>query len=124
MSTTNYLDPEGMLKLVDRYLNTAGPSFQLKSTSKYLQLVAKNIEAAIHAHDRGKKYVVHSTQFPNEFLIPMSMEPLFNKLYATVVNTFSDDNQAYMNLADDMGFLCYNCSCYRCLDAMTSETAA
>jgi hypothetical protein len=45
MNTTKYLKPEGMLKLVDGSLKTAGSSFQLKSTSKYLQLVAKNIEA-------------------------------------------------------------------------------
>jgi len=68
MGTSKYLDPEGMLKLIDGYLKTAGPTFQLKATSKYLRLTAKNIEVAIHAHDRGKKYAVHSTQFPNEFL--------------------------------------------------------
>jgi len=53
MSTKKYLDPEGMLKLIDGYLKKAGPTFQLKATSKYLELSAKNVEAAIHAHDRG-----------------------------------------------------------------------
>jgi hypothetical protein len=57
----------------------------------------RNIRAAGRScqgtrHDRGKKYVVHSTQFPNEFFIPMGVEPLFNELYSTVVNMFSDDN--------------------------------
>jgi benzoyl-CoA reductase subunit B len=118
MSTTKYLDPEGMLKLVDGYLKKAGPTFQLKATSKYLQLTAKNIEAAIHAHDRGMKYAVHSTQFPNEFFIPMGIAPLFNELYSTVVNMFSDDNQEFMNIADGMGFPCYNCSYYRTFYAM------
>jgi len=118
MSTKKYLDPEGMLKLIDGYLKKAGPTFQLKSTSKYLQLTAKNIEAAIHAHDRGKKYAVHSTQFPNEFFIPMGIAPLFNELYSTVVNMFSDDNQEFMNIADGMGFPCYNCSYYRSFYAM------
>jgi benzoyl-CoA reductase/2-hydroxyglutaryl-CoA dehydratase subunit BcrC/BadD/HgdB len=112
MSITKYLEPEGMLKLVEGYLKKATPSFQLKSTAKYLQLVAKNVENAIHAHDRGKKYAVHSTQFPNEFFIPMGIEPLFNEMYTTVVNMFSDDNQAYIGIAQEMGFPCYNCSYY------------
>jgi benzoyl-CoA reductase/2-hydroxyglutaryl-CoA dehydratase subunit BcrC/BadD/HgdB len=118
MSTKKYLDPEGMLKLVDGYLKKAGPTFKLKSTSKYLELSAKNIEAAIHAHDRGKKYAVHSTQFPNEFFIPMGIAPLFNELYTTLVNMFSDDNQEYMDISDGMGFPCYNCTYYRCFYAM------
>jgi hypothetical protein len=45
MTTTEYLDPEGMLKLVNGYLKANESKFQLKSTAKYLQLVAKNIEA-------------------------------------------------------------------------------
>jgi len=36
MSTKKYLDPEGMLKLVENNLKKFGPTFQLKSTSKYL----------------------------------------------------------------------------------------
>ena len=123
MSTTKYLDPEGMLKLVHGYLKKAGPTFQLKSTSKYLELSAKNIEAAIHAHDHGMKYAVHSTQFPNEFFIPMGIAPLFNELYTSLVNMFSDDNQAYIDLADEMGFPCYNCSYYRCFYAMIEAGA-
>jgi benzoyl-CoA reductase subunit B len=107
-----------MLKLIDGYLKKAGPTFQLKATSKYLQLTAKNVEAAIHAHDHGKKYAVHSTQFPNEFFIPMGIAPLFNELYSTVVNMFSDDNQKFMEIADGMGFPCYNCSYYRSFYAM------
>jgi len=118
MSTKKYLDPEGMLKLIDGYLKKAEPTFQLKATSKYLRLTAKNIEAAIHAHDHGKKYAVHSTQFPNEFFIPMGIAPLFNELYSTVVNMFSDDNQEFMTIADGMGFPCYNCSYYRSFYAM------
>jgi hypothetical protein len=123
MSTTKYLEPEGMLKLVDGYLKKATPSFQLKSTAKYLQLVAKNVENAIHAHDRGKKYAVHSTQFPNEFFIPMGIEPLFNEMYTTVVNMFSDDNQAYIGIAQEMGFPCYNCSYYSCFYGMIEAGA-
>ena len=123
MNTTKYLDPEGMLKLVDGYLKKATPSFQLKSTAKYLQLVAKNVENAIHAHDRGKKYAVHSTQFPNEFFIPMGIEPLFNEMYTTVVNMFSDDNQAYIGIAQEMGFPCYNCSYYSCFYGMIEAGA-
>jgi benzoyl-CoA reductase subunit B len=114
MTTTKYLDPEGMLKLVENNLKKFGSKFQLKSTSKYLQLSAKNIEAAIHAHDHGKKYAVHSTQFPNEFFIPMGIAPLFNELYTTLTNMYSDDNQEYMNISDSMGYPCYNCSYYRC----------
>jgi len=49
MSTKKYLEPEGMFNMVDGYLKKAGPSFQLKSTSKCLQLVAKNIEAMFTA---------------------------------------------------------------------------
>jgi benzoyl-CoA reductase/2-hydroxyglutaryl-CoA dehydratase subunit BcrC/BadD/HgdB len=123
MSTTKYLEPEGMLKLVDGYLKKATPSFQLKSTAKYLQLVAKNVENAIHAHDRAKKYAVHSTQFPNEFFIPMGIEPLFNEMYTTVVNMFSDDNQAYIGIAQEMGFPCYNCSYYSCFYGMIEAGA-
>jgi benzoyl-CoA reductase/2-hydroxyglutaryl-CoA dehydratase subunit BcrC/BadD/HgdB len=122
-SPSKYLDPEGMLTLVNGYLKKAGPTFQLKSTTKYLELVAKNIEAAIHAHDRGQKYAVHSTQFPNEFFIPMGIQPLFNELYTTVVNMFSDDNQKYMEIADNMGFPCNNCSYYRCFYAMIENGA-
>jgi benzoyl-CoA reductase/2-hydroxyglutaryl-CoA dehydratase subunit BcrC/BadD/HgdB len=123
MSITKYLEPEGMLKLVEGYLKKATPSFQLKSTAKYLQLVAKNVENAIHAHDRGKKYAVHSTQFPNEFFIPMGIEPLFNEMYTTVVNMFSDDNQAYIGIAQEMGFPCYNCSYYSCFYGMIEAGA-
>jgi benzoyl-CoA reductase/2-hydroxyglutaryl-CoA dehydratase subunit BcrC/BadD/HgdB len=123
MSTTKYLDPEGMLKLIDGYLKKAGPTFQLKASYKYLELSAKNVEAAIHAHDRGMKYAVHSTQFPNEFFIPMGIAPLFNELYTTIVNMFSDDNQAYMDISDSMGFPCYNCTYYRCFYAMIENGA-
>jgi benzoyl-CoA reductase/2-hydroxyglutaryl-CoA dehydratase subunit BcrC/BadD/HgdB len=123
MGTSKYLEPEGMLKLVAGYLKKATPSFQLKSTAKYLQLVAKNVENAIHAHDRGKKYAVHSTQFPNEFFIPMGIEPLFNEMYTTVVNMFSDDNQAYIGIAQEMGFPCYNCSYYSCFYGMIEAGA-
>ncbi len=37
MDAKKYLDPEGMLKLVDGYLKAKESSFQLKATSKYLQ---------------------------------------------------------------------------------------
>lgn len=61
-----FKDPTKRPRLFRSALKDVGKVFKLKSTAKYLQLVAKNVEAAIHAHDRGRKYVVHSTQFADQ----------------------------------------------------------
>jgi len=123
MSTTKYLDPEGMLKLVHGYLKKAGPTFQLKSTSKYLELSAKNIEAAIHAHDHGMKYAVHSTQFPTSSSSPWVSLPSSTSCTPRSSTCSAMTTRRYIDLADEMGFPCYNCSYYRCFYAMIEAGA-
>jgi benzoyl-CoA reductase subunit B len=113
VSETTYMTPERMLQGIDAYLKASEPKFQLKATGNYLKLVAKNIENAIKAHERGQKYVVHSTQFPNEFFIPFDIQPLFNELYSTILGMFSLDNAKFIDVSDELGFPCDNCSYYR-----------
>lgn len=123
MSTTKYLDPETMMVRITQFVKANEPNFQLKSTPGYFQMIVRNIDAAVHAHERGKFYVVHSTQFPNELFIAMDIEPLFNELYSTIVGIFSDDNQAFLGVSDELGFPCYNCSYYRTFYGMIEKGA-
>jgi len=75
MSTKKYLDPEGMLKLVENNLKKFGRRFSSNLTCKYLELSAKNIEAAIHAHDHGMTVRGPFHAVPQRVLIPMVSLP-------------------------------------------------
>ncbi len=112
-TTDKYLNPDGMIDLVNKFIEAQSGTFQLQSTPGYLRLIVKNIKDAIHAHEEGNFYAVHSTQFPIEFFYPLGIKPLFNELYSTIVGIVSNDNQKFISTADDLGFPCYNCSYYR-----------
>jgi benzoyl-CoA reductase/2-hydroxyglutaryl-CoA dehydratase subunit BcrC/BadD/HgdB len=103
-SKKRYIDPQAMVEGVRKYLEAQDGNFQLKSTARYLQLVAENIEQALHAKENGNFYAVHSAQFPIELLRPIGVMPLSSELYSTVVGIIGNGNAQFLSISDDIGF--------------------
>jgi benzoyl-CoA reductase subunit B len=118
-----FLDAQAVVEGVKRYIKVQDGKTQLESTPRYLQLVVKNIEQAMHAKENGNFCAVHSTQFPIELFWPLGIMPLFNELYSTIVGIVSNENQQFLSISDDIGFPCYNCSYYRTYYGMVEAGA-
>lgn len=102
-SRKKYVDPQSMVDGIRKHLESQEGNFQLKSTARYLQLIAESIEQALHAKENGNFYAVHSAQFPIELLVPIGVMPLPSELYRTVLALIGNDNQQFLSISGDMG---------------------
>jgi hypothetical protein len=107
------LGARALIGVVEGYIKVQEGKTQLKSTPRYLQLVVKSIEQAIHAKENGNFYAVHSTQFPIELLWPLGITPLLNELYSTIIGLVGNDSQPSLTDAEDASFPRGNCPHYR-----------
>jgi 2-hydroxyglutaryl-CoA dehydratase, D-component len=95
--------PRALIDAVNGHIKSQEGKTQLRSTSRYLKLIVKSIEQAIHAKENGNFYAVHSTDFPIELLWPLGITPLLNELYSTIVGLVGDGKRQCPAGADDNG---------------------
>jgi len=108
-----HLGPRALIDAVNGYIKAQEGKTQLESTPRYLRLVVKSIEQAIHAKENGNFYAVHSTEFPIELLWPLGITPLLNELYGTLIGLVGNCEQQSVTVADDTGLPRGNCLHYR-----------
>ena len=108
-----HLGPRALIDAVNGYIKVQEGKTQLKSTPRYLRLVVKSIEQAIHAKENGNFYAVHSTEFPIELFWPLGITPLLNELYSTIICLVGNGNEPHHSDADDIGFSRGTCLPYR-----------
>jgi hypothetical protein len=118
-----HLDPQALVAAV----YTGGYALQgdcrLESTDRYLRLVAKNIEQAVHARENGNFYALHTAGFPIEFFWPLGITPLSVEIYSTIVGIVSGNRQPLLSLSDRRDVPCYNCSTARTFDEIADLRA-
>lgn len=107
-----HLGPRALIDAVNGYIKLQEGKTQLQSTPRYLQLVVKSIEQAIHAKENGNFYAVHSTEFPIELLWPLGITPLLNELHGTIIGLVGNCEQRSVTVADDTGLPRGNCPHY------------
>jgi benzoyl-CoA reductase/2-hydroxyglutaryl-CoA dehydratase subunit BcrC/BadD/HgdB len=106
-------DPQVLIEEAYRYVGALEGRTQLQSTPRYLRLVVKSIEQAIHAKENGNFYAMHSTRFPVELFWPLGIMPLFDEVCSTVIGLIGNDDPPFLSIADRCGFPRYDCSCDR-----------
>jgi hypothetical protein len=82
---------------------------QLDSTARYLDLVARNIEQAVHARENGNFYALHSAGVPIEFFWPLGITPLSIEIYSTIIGIASYGRRRLLSIPDGTVGCCYHC---------------
>jgi benzoyl-CoA reductase/2-hydroxyglutaryl-CoA dehydratase subunit BcrC/BadD/HgdB len=109
----SHLAPQALIDAVKGHIRAREGQAQLKSTPRYLALVVKSLEQAIHAKENGNFYAIHSLRFPIELLWPLGIMPLCNELCSAIIGMVDNDGERHLSITDDIGFPRYNCAYFR-----------
>ena len=107
------LAPQALIDALKGHISAREGEAQLKSTPRYLALVVKSLEQAIHAKDNGNFCAINSLRFPIELLWPLGIMPLCNELGSAIIGLIGEDRERHLSIADDIGVPRCNCEYYR-----------
>jgi benzoyl-CoA reductase/2-hydroxyglutaryl-CoA dehydratase subunit BcrC/BadD/HgdB len=103
LSEQGHPAPQELVDALEGYIRAQEGKTQLKSTPRYLRLVVKSLEQAIHAKENGNFCAVHSTQFPIELFWPLGIMPLYDELCGAVIGMIGHDGGRYPSSTPDTG---------------------
>ena len=97
-------DPQTMVEGLRKHIKALEGKAQLRATAGYLELVAKNVELAVHARENGNFCAMHSAPFPIEIFWPLGIMPLCTELYSTISGIIGDDSSQFLSIPEVSGF--------------------
>jgi benzoyl-CoA reductase/2-hydroxyglutaryl-CoA dehydratase subunit BcrC/BadD/HgdB len=110
---TSHPAPQALIDAIKGHIRASEGEAQLKSTPRYLALVVKSLEQAIHAKENGNFCAIHSMGYPIELFWPLGIMPLCNELGSAMIGLIGEDSERYLSIAEDNGVPRCSCEYYR-----------
>jgi benzoyl-CoA reductase/2-hydroxyglutaryl-CoA dehydratase subunit BcrC/BadD/HgdB len=110
---TSHPASQALIDAVKSHIRAREGEAQLNSTSRYLALVVKSLEQAIHAKENGNFCAIHSLRFPIELFWPLGIMPLCNELGSAIIGLIGEDSERHLSIGGDIGVPRCNCEYYR-----------